>query len=226
MANPNDPKNPPVSTEVSELRALIAALVEGQKSSAEAQIEGQKVLAKAIQEGIATGLAMAEMQRQKSVDGDERAREERKNLGPPCPKCLQRWKVCGGPEYIKADGTRTMASHEKDAKGEVTAQNQMTQGEDKNHVFMLVLPQGKRAAKAFQGMFINGVPYLSLTRGSPVLVPRSNDIAWQLQEVTRNAEAEQESRSAEWDSGEVGSRAQRGQRKALEHGGINFAKAN
>jgi hypothetical protein len=200
---------------VSELKALIQALVAGQAS-----------MASAIKEGIATGLAMAEMQRQKAIDGDERAREERKNLGPPCPKCLQRQKVCGGPEYVKLDGTRTMASMEKDDKGNVTAQNQMVPGEDKNHVFMQVLPQGKRAAKAFQGYFLNGVQYLSLTRSSPVLVPRLNDIAWQLQEVSRTAEAELESRSAEWDSGEVGSRAQRGQRKALEHGGISFNKAS
>lgn len=216
MAN-NDSKNPaapaPASSELDALKELVKALVAGQAS-----------MASAIKEGIATGLAMAEMQRQKAVDGDERAREERKNLGPPCPKCLQRWKVCGGPEYVKADGTRTMNSHEKDEKGNVIAQNQMVQGEDKNHVFMLVLPQGKRAAKAFQGMIINGVTYLSLTRTSQVLVPRSNDIAWQLQEVTRNAEAELESRSAEWDSGEVGSRAQRGQRKALEHGAIDFSR--
>jgi len=215
MANndPKNPSNPPAptpSTEVADLKALIQALVAGQAS-----------MAAAIKEGIATGLAMAEMQRQKAVDGDERAREERKNLGPPCPKCLQRMKVCGGPEYVKVDGTRTMDIKEKDG-----TPNQMVQGEDKNHVFMQVLPQGKRAAKAFQGYFLNGVQYLSLTRSSPVLVPRSNDIAWQLQEVSRTAEAELESRSAEWDSGEVGSRAQRGQRKALEHGGISFNKAS
>jgi hypothetical protein len=200
MANPNDPKNPAPSPAASTEEAGMA---------------------KAIQEGIATGLAMAEMQRQKAVDGDERAREERKNLGPPCPKCLQHVKVCGGSEYVKTDGTRTMTAIEKDG-----TQNQMVQGEDKNHVFMLVLPQGKRAAKAFQGYILNGVQYLSMTRSSPVLVPRANDIAWQLQEVTRNSEAELESRSAEWDSGEVGSRAQRGQRKALEHGGISFNKVN
>lgn len=214
MANSNDPKNPapaPVSTEVSDLKALVQALIAGQAN-----------MAAAIKDGIATGLAMAEMQRQKAVDGDERAREEKKNLGPPCPKCLQRVKVCGGPEYVAKDGTtRTMTAIEKDG-----TQNQMVQGEDKNHVYMLVLPQGKRAAKAFQGYFLNGVQYLSLTRTSQVLVPRQNDIAWQLQEVTRNAEAELESRSAEWDSGEVGSRAQRGQRKALEHGGINFTRAS
>lgn len=211
----NDSKNPPapapVSTEVSDLKALVQALIAGQAN-----------MAAAIKDGIATGLAMAEMQRQKAVDGDERAREEKKNLGPPCPKCLQRVKVCGGPEYVAKDGTtRTMTAIEKDG-----TQNQMVQGEDKNHVYMLVLPQGKRAAKAFQGYFLNGVQYLSLTRTSQVLVPRQNDIAWQLQEVTRNAEAELESRSAEWDSGEVGSRAQRGQRKALEHGGINFTRAS
>lgn len=220
MANPNDPKNPTpapasASTEVADLKALIQALVASQTG-----------MAKALQEGIATGLAMAEMQRQKSVDGDERAREERKNLGPPCPKCLQRWKVCGGPEYLKADGTRTSNSHERDAAGAVTASNTMVPGEDKNHVFMLVLPRSKRAAKSFQGMIINGVPYLSLTRASQVLVPRLNDIAWQLQEVDRSSEAELEGRSAEWDSGEVGSRAQRGQRKALEHGAINFTRSN
>ena len=117
MANPNDPKNPPApppSTEVSELKALVQALIAGQAS-----------MASAIKEGIATGLAMAELQRQKAIDGDERAREERKNLGPPCPKCLQRMKVCGGPEYVKADGTRTLDIKEKDG-----TPNQMVQGED------------------------------------------------------------------------------------------------
>lgn len=213
LKNPTPPA-PAASTEAADLKALVQALIAGQAN-----------MTAAIKDGIATGLAMAEMQRQKAAAGEERAREELKNLGPPCPKCLQREKVCGGPEYVRVDGTRTTKAHEKDKDGN-DVHNQMVQGEDKNHVYMLVLPKSKRAAKSFQGYILNSVPYLSLTRTSQVLVPRVNDIAWQLQAVDLNAEAELESRSAEWDSGEVGNRARVGQRKALEHGGVSFTRAN
>lgn len=202
MAN-EPPKTPPAPT-------LTITMADLQKMMSE--------MAAAIKDGLATGMAAAEMARSKAAqemkDAEAKARERVKQLGPPCAKCGFPILVCGGPVYEIQKDEKGNVVYVLDEKGEpkldpktkakIPARtNVMVKGDDDNHTMMVVLPNSREAAKWFQGIIINSRRLLSEHPNHRIPVPKVNDIAVMLQAFEESEENFRSPRKASWDSGWV-----------------------